>query len=216
MLTSLPAWSETEDAMPHGYAEGVQAYREGNYAAARKNFERLHNDYPENSRVTYYLAITEAQLSRFQQARQLYQEILTLDPNSEAAKLAKEGLDYLPEAGALDEPPKFKAKSRKQPETAETEKAVAPQNAANPASVPQNSLYGGMSPQDMMMLQMMMSQGGGAGGMNPMMYMMAPQGQGDPNNPNGMGNIDTSIMSNVIMNQMLQNFSLDSGKDQDR
>jgi len=68
------------------FGNAVKAYREGDYIQARKILHPLHGKQPENSRMTYYLAITEAQLGRFQQAKKLYQEILALDPNSEAAQ----------------------------------------------------------------------------------------------------------------------------------
>jgi hypothetical protein len=205
---------------PDDFADGVKAYRDGDYRAARKSFARLHAEHPENSRVTYYLAISEAQLGRFRQARSLYQEIITLDPNSEAASLAREGLQYLPaEQAALDLPPRFQAQKRT---------PMSGDDAATPSPAPKQSVVAqpqaasspmaNMSPQDWMMLQMMMGgQGAGGNGMSTMLpYMMMPQMGADPSSPNGMGNIDPSVMSSLLMNQMMQNFSLDGGKDQDR
>jgi hypothetical protein len=211
----MPANGMLAHEMPNGFVEGVKAYRDGDYRAAKKNFARLHAEHPENCRVTYYLAISEAQLGRFQQARSLYQEIITLDPNSEAATLAREGLQYLPaEQAALDLPPRFQM----QKGGSIQEQNAAPVSPAPTQPVAAPSPMANMSPQDWMMLQMMMGgQGAGGNGMNPMMpYMMMPQMGADPNNPNGMGNIDPNVMSSLLMNQMMQNFSLDGSKDQDR
>jgi hypothetical protein len=69
----------------------------------------------------------------------------------------------------------------------------------------------------MMMWQMMMSQFGNQNGQNNGMsmlpFMMMPS---DPNNPNSANKIDPNIMSNMMMNQMMQNFSLGGNKDEDR
>jgi tetratricopeptide (TPR) repeat protein len=170
---------------------------------AEKYFQKMHAQQPEDSRATYYLAITQAQLGRFQKAKALYQEVLALDPNSESAKLAQEGLLYLPAETNLDSPPKFQKSI-----VTEQDKSIPENRASMPASV----VTPGMSPQDMMAWQMMMSQMGGnqqqqQGGMNPLMYMM-PQMTGDPNAPK----IDPGVMSNMLMNQMMQNFSLDGNK----
>ncbi|HEY9687787.1 MAG TPA: tetratricopeptide repeat protein [Coleofasciculaceae cyanobacterium] len=207
--------------MPNGFADGVKTYRDADYRAAKKSFARLHAEHPENSRITYYLAISEAQLGRFQQARALYQEIITLDPKSEAASLAREGLQYLPaEQAAMDLPPRFQEQKRNPAPEGDAVSSSPPAQkqavAAQPQAAP--SPMANMSPQDWMMLQMMMGgQGGGGNGMNAMSpLMMMPQMGADPSNPNGMGNIDPSVMSNLLMNQMMQNFSLDGSKDQDR
>lgn len=181
--------------------EGVAAYRDGRYLDAEKCFQQVHARHPENSKATYYFAITQAQLGRFKQAKSLYQEILTLDPNSEAAKLAQQGLSFLPEDTALDQPPRFQAsgKAEKQPYT-------DPDN-----TTPKEQSQTGMSPQDMMMWQMMMAQMGGnqQGGMNPWALMMMPQMTGNGQNA---PKIDPNVMSNMLMNQMMQNFSLEGSR----
>jgi tetratricopeptide (TPR) repeat protein len=203
------------------FSMGVKAYREGDYIQARRTFYSLHKPHPENTKVTYYLAITEAQLGRFQNAKKLYEEILSLEPHGETADLAKEGLKYLPAETALDLPPRFN-------KTQTNETNVNKTNSSSPAATTPppvngtNTAPGGMSQQDWMAWQTMMGQTGMGNnnmgnnnmGINMMPWMM--QQSASPNNPNAMGGYDPNAMSNMLMNQMLQNFSLDSSKDDNR
>ncbi len=183
------------------FFDGVKAYRDGRYIEAKALFAQLHQANPQDSRLTYYLAITEAQLGRFQQAKALYEEIVLLDPNSEAAQRARQGLSYLPaDQNALDLPPRF------QTGTAQAQDSTS----ANAVGMPGMS---NGSPQDWMLMQMMMGQMGGNSGFNPMMGGM-PGGESFGGNP--MGNIDPNVMSSLLMNQMMQNFSLDGNKDDNR
>ncbi len=205
--------SPSVQAASANFEAGVQAYRQGDYRQAESIFTQLRQQQPDNARVTYYLAITEAQLGRFEQAKTLYQAVIQQDPNGETARLAQEGLQYLPPEHTLDLPPRF----QKQENT--------PQAAMTPTGYPQ-----GMSPQDMMAMQMLMQMGnpgGGNLGMNPMMFSMMQQGVGQGTIPGqgavsgqgnlmGQGNImgmDPEVFSTLMMNQMLQNFSLDGGRD---
>lgn len=198
------------------FSSGVKAYREGDYIQARRIFSSLHKQAPEDSRTTYYLAITEAQLGRFQSAKKLYEEIITLNPNGEAARLAKEGLQYLPAETKLDLPPRFQAGAT---ETGQPKAAMNPQTPSQPGAIPASPgagmLPNGMSMQDWMALQMMMGQGGNNSnnGAGMMPWMMMPQAGADPNNPGGY---DPNAMSTMLMNQMLQNFSLSGDKDDNR
>lgn len=214
---------EQQQSLPMSpeFSNGVKAYREGDYIQARRIFSGLHKQSPEDTRITYYFAITEAQLGRFQAAKTLYQEIITLDPKGEAAQLAKTGLQYLPAEASLDLPPRFQtgAANTSQPHAATAQQAI-PQSQAG--SIPgQGMMPNGMSMQDWMALQMLMGQGGnasnnlGGGGVNNMMpWMMMPQAGTDPNNP-GSG-YDPNAMSTMLMNQMMQNFSLSGDKDENR
>jgi hypothetical protein len=66
----------------------------------------------------------------------------------------------------------------------------------------------GMSPQDWMMMQMMQSQGqnnGTGANMNPMSWMMGG---------NGSSGYDPGVMSNMMMNQMMQGFGMDGNSEQ--
>jgi hypothetical protein len=195
-------------------ATGVKAYRDGDYLQAYKVFAPLHGQHPENSRITYYLAITQAQLGRFQQAKQLYQEILTLDPNGDAAKLAAEGLKFLPAEASLDLPPRF------QGNPLQAAKTMDPSGYGQAATTGSGAQTGpSMSPQDWMAMQMMMGQNGmmGSGGMNAMPWMMMPGANGTNNNgAAGMGGFDPSLMSTMMMNQMMQNMTLNSNSEENR
>lgn len=185
----------------------VALYRKGQYAEAEKLLAGLHDKHPEDSKATYYLAITSAQLGRFDQARLLYNEVLTLDPNGEAARLAAAGLKYLPaETAAIDLPPKFQAE----------DPTAAPVAPVAPGTVQAN----GMSPQDMMMWQMMMSQMGGNGnnnnnGMGGGMPFMMPQMQGGQSANGAPMNMDPNVLSTMMMNQMMQNFDFSGDNNKD-
>lgn len=209
--TSKPVSSS--DSEPDFYA-GVKAYREGNYKQAERIFAALHKQAPENTQYTYYLAIANAQLGRFQQAKRYYEEIVTLEPNGKAASLARQGLSYLPKESELDLPPRF-AKDEPVTKTAEKQAAshsetsspsAASQNTAMADAMKQTMQQGmqGISPQDWMTMQMMMGQNGMNGGMNPMGWMMMP-GMGAAGT-NGSGGYDPNVMSNMMMNQMMQGF----------
>lgn len=219
-LLGIPTPSHSEALAPKGFQEGVQAYREGNYASAYDRFYKLHKEHPENSGITYYLAMTQAQLGRFQQARGLYEEIVLLDPNSRAAELAKEGLRYLPpdNGTTLDLPPRFQASPTAPGQTFAGSPHGNPQPTMPSAPMGAGG-YPPMSPEDMQamqMMQMMMGNGmgdmgsmggmGGMGGMGNMggMNSMGMNGMG----MNGMGGMDPNIMSTMMMNQMLQQMNL--------
>jgi len=188
------------------YEAGVKAYRDGDYAQAGKVFALLHRQAPENTRFTYYLAITEAQLGCFQQAKKLYSEILTLDPNGETATLAKEGLKYLPPETSLDLPPRFNGNA------GSGGGVVSNQAGSAPASGPANTGNAppAISQQDLMAWQMLMGQGSGnnSGGFNPMGGFMPGMMTGMPNGANGNASMDPSVMSTMLMNQMMQNMNL--------
>lgn len=207
----------SSEAMPDFYA-GVKAYREGNYKPAERIFAALHKQAPENTQYTYYLAIANAQLGRFQQAKRYYEEIVTLEPNGKAASLARQGLSYLPKENELDLPPRFAVdesvtKMAERPTASHSEPATpsaSSQNTAMADAMKQTMQQGmqGISPQDWMTMQMMMGQngmsGGMNGGMNPMSWMMMP-GMGTAGS-NGSGGYDPNVMSNMMMNQMMQGF----------
>lgn len=188
-LAMVPARAEDP------FLQAVQAYRNGNYVEAQGMLNALHAARPEDTRVTYYLAITEAQLGRFRQARAHYEEVLVLAPNDEVAQLARQGLQYLPAESGLDLPPRFQA----DPAAA----ASIPSQAYGAAQAAPN----GMTAQDMMMWQAMMSSLGGNnnanGGMAPWMMMPGMQG----------GQMDPSVMSTMMMNQMMGDFNFDNGDD---
>ena len=186
-------------------SDAIASYRTGHYAQAQKTLSQVHQDDPANIRATYYLAITQARLGRYDEARQHYAEVQTLAPNSTEAAMAREGLQYLPAPGQLDRPP--------QPEQAALH-TLPSQSSATVVQTPQPynaPNAGGLSPQDMMAMEMMMGGNGNNNNnnnFNPMALMNMQQQQGgDPNS----NHIDPSVMSTMMMNQMLQNFNFDSG-----
>ena len=202
--------AEAQAAKSSPLEEGVKAYRDGDYRQARKVFDNLHKQAPENTRATYYLAITEAQLGRFQQAKRLYNEVITLEPHGETAALAKEGLKYLPSEASLDLPPRFNQPATTAGQTPSTATPVGAQPNNQSATT---NLTSGMSPQDLMAWQMLMGQSNGNSmnnnPMNAIMPGMIPgMNPGMTGSPNGGQNFDPAMMSNTLMNQMLQNINL--------
>lgn len=211
---------------PDFYA-GIKAYREGDYRQAERIFELLHRQQPENTQITYYLAITQAQLGRFQKAEALYKEIIQLEPKGKAASLAQKGLDYLPKEDDLDLPPRFvhspkdspsdtsEKSGRAQGAAASPSNSVGEQTAAMGQAMRQSMQAGmqGMSPQDWMMMQMLQGQGqnnSAGANMNPMSWMMMPGMMGG----NGSSGYDPGVMSNMMMNQMMQGFGMDGNSEQ--
>jgi hypothetical protein len=198
-LSAEPSWAGEKTTR-----QGIELYREGQFAQAYTIFEKRHQTDPADVQATYYLAITAAQLGRVDAARRLYHEILLLDPNGQAGQMAREGLKYLPAGDeALDPPPRLQA-AGKNPVPATPAGPTAPKAPMTPSA--EEAANGGMSPKEMQALQMMMGGGMGGGmnngmmgGMNPMMmpFMMG----------NGQNGIDPNVMSTLMMNQMLQNFS---------
>ncbi len=224
--------SRSADKGPDFYA-GIKAYREGDYCQAEGLFEVLHRQQPENTQITYYLAITQAQLGRFQKAENLYKEIIQLEPQGKAASLAQKGLDYLPKEDDLDQPPRFSSASQALPskpsEPFSTAKAAAvtppatssasagDQTTAMAEAMRQSMQAGmqGMSPQDWMMMQMLQNQGqnnNNGANMNPMSWMMMP----GMNGATGSSGYDPSVMSNMMMNQMMQGFGTDGDNNQNQ
>jgi hypothetical protein len=216
---SLPAGAERAiepqldlaQAQTSPFDGGVKAYRAGDYRQAHKLFSALHRQSPGDTKFTYYLAITEAQLGRFQQSKSLYREIITLDPNGEAATLAKEGLKYLPPETSLDLPPRFNQSAG---EGHDDKPATQPPATATTGQPATTNMAPSMSPQDLMAWQMMMGQnnGNGMGGNNPMGGFIPNMMMGNGNAPNGgaggMSGFDPSMMGTMMMNQMMQNVNV--------
>ena len=195
------------------FEEAVQAYREGRYPQADKLFTNLHRQTPENTKITYYLAITEAQLGRFQAAKKLYTEVLTLDPKGEAASLAQEGLKYLPPEIGLDLPPRFS--QQEQPHTSVGSSA----QTVNPGTIDSLQPNAGpsMSQEDLMALQMLMGQGANSSNGNNPLGAFMPGLMGMPSNGiNGMSGMDPKMMSTMMMNQMMQNMNLGGDQNENR
>ena len=97
--SGLPADSQEQ------YDMGVTAYRNGQYDKALPVFRRLTKAQPGCIECHYYQGISATQLKHYQEARLSYDTVIELSPNSDAAELARRGLQYLPQPNALDEPP---------------------------------------------------------------------------------------------------------------
>jgi len=229
MLFSLSASVHAFDLKPWGpdggpttmtYDDGVKAYRDGDYDQAAKIFKTLHKAQPEQVGITYYLAMTSAQQRNYGEARRLYQEVITLDPQGEAGQLSKEGLANLPALSAtgLDKPPKFEHTEAKTPMPQPAAQAYGQTYGSGvPAATAQAQMQAqmpeGMTGQDIMMLQQVFGGGNQQSNNNSnnwMQMMMQPQNPNDPNSMQPQFNPD--MMSTMMMNQMMQNFSLDAGK----
>ncbi len=185
------------------YEQGVNAYRNGDYEKAYRQFKDVIKTTPERVEAHYYLGISAAQLGRFKEAREAYQNTIKLAPNSEAGQLATDGLSYLPNPDSLDVPPRISVNGN----PAATQQATPQQPVAQNANP-----FGNMDPQAFQMMMMMnsMAGGGGGGGFNPMMIPMMQMMQGqaaggaDGQQRNMMS---PEIIKSMMMNQMMQNFS---------
>lgn len=194
------------------YDQGVEFYREGDYSKALKYFRQITQEVPESQESHYYYAITLAQLGRFKDAREAYENVIKLAPETEAAKLAQMGLEALPQPQQLDAPPQFYKN-----QNGESSVSNAPQVEAIPeqptAQQQTNPAFDSQAMQMMMMLGSM----GGKGGINPMMMMpFMQQGMTSRQNPSQQDStpmIPPSALSTMMMNQLLQDFSFDSKSD---
>lgn len=191
----------------------VQSYRKGDYIAARQAFSDYHRQNSDDARAIYYLAMTEAQLGNFKQAERNYKEVIKREADSKLGSLAREGLKALPTEATLDSPPRFPTENTNTTMRGNgaTDNTMMPGAAAASPPVP-----AGMSAQDWMMMQMMMSgAGSGNGGNNGSWGAMAPMMMMQPSANGGAPNIDPEVMKTILMNQMMQNFDLNSS-DKDR
>lgn len=213
MLCCSLGWTAEIDNL--GYQQGVQAYRQGDYLRAEEIFKAFTQQEPENMNGIYYLAITQAQLGHYPEAASLYQQVLDAAPQSRIAELAQKGLTSLPSSlEALDPPPQFNASGSPSPQAPVHS---TPQAMMSPASLPNPALQQQM--QWMQLMQMLSNpnnsqnnpMSGMTGGVSPWMF------QNDPSQMPGMGaasGMDPSMMSTMMMNQMMQNFDF-GGNDKD-
>ncbi len=222
-LLSTAALADIPQALQGDYETGVSYYRNGQYDKSTKLFKDLAKSAPDNQEILYYYAISLAQMGKFKEARETYQTVIRVNPASEAAKLAGKGIEYLPPLDKLDSPPQFQApqaaaqKPAAQPDPSNYVQSnvfpgVQPQQNAQPQQTP----FGTMDPQmlqAMMLLGSMGGGGGGGGGFNPMMMSLL-QGQMGAGKPGEQRpGISPQVLSTMMMNQMMQDFSpFSSGK----
>lgn len=86
MLFGLPA------AMAGDYETGLQAYRQGDYSTAIKALRSTLSGDSQNVNVRYYLADALLRANRLSEAQTEFQNILTMAPHSQAARLSKTAL----------------------------------------------------------------------------------------------------------------------------
>lgn len=215
-----PAYAESE--APTLYEQGVEQYRNGHYEKALKLFKQVVANAPDSTEGRYYYAITLAQLGRFNEARTAYQEVIRLEPESEAAALARQGIDFLPSPQQLDAPPQFQAPAASGRPPIPSASAYVQSNLSQgmqpPGQQPQasaNSPFGQMDPQALQMMMLMGSMGGGGGGgFNPMMIpLLQTMGRGNGEGGDPQNTIPPDVLSTMMMNQMMQDFSFGSKND---
>ncbi len=88
LLASAPAQADA-------YQVGLNLYAQGNYAGAIRYFLESVAQNSVNANAHYYLADSYLKLNRFVEAQAEYQKILTLAPDSQAARLSRVGLSRL-------------------------------------------------------------------------------------------------------------------------
>jgi tetratricopeptide (TPR) repeat protein len=88
---SHPAWAGS-------YELGLQQYEQGNYVMALQYLRSAiseSNSQSQNPNIRYYLADTYLKLNRLAEAQAEYQTVMSLAPDSQAAKLSKVALTHL-------------------------------------------------------------------------------------------------------------------------
>lgn len=215
----LPAALAAPETVPEHwqstYDNGVEAYRVGAYEKALKAFQQITEAMPECQEAHYYLAISLAQLNRYKEARQAYENVIRLAPQTEAAALAKEGLENLPDPHALDAPPRLK--KRLFPKDAATVPGESEPKSETPVQPPKPATpMAGMDPQALQMMMLLGSMGGGgnAGGLNPMLWSYLQSMGTQTGDADSQHKLPPEMLKTMMMNQMMQNFDpFSSNKD---
>jgi tetratricopeptide (TPR) repeat protein len=88
LLASVPVHADA-------YQVGLNLYAQGNYAGAVRYFLESVAQNGMNANAHYYLADSYLKLNRLVEAQAEYQKILTLAPDSQAARLSRVGLSRL-------------------------------------------------------------------------------------------------------------------------
>lgn len=88
LLISGPVWADS-------FETGLKLYSQGDYKTASRYFLEAARQGDDNPNVHYYLADSYVKLNRLGEAQAEYQKILSLAPNSQAARLSRVGLANL-------------------------------------------------------------------------------------------------------------------------
>lgn len=68
--------------------DGVQFYKQRNYAAANEAFRHCLRGTVPDLNTVYYAALTAQQLKEYERAKRLFEQIVQLSPNSEAGRMS--------------------------------------------------------------------------------------------------------------------------------
>lgn len=200
-VSSLSARAQNPETL---YNTGVTAYQQGHFQQALPPLQQLITQAPDHIEGHYYTAITLAQLGRFADAKREYETVIKLAPSSDAATLAKQGLDYLPKNIGLAQPPRFD---------------VSPQTPAATSATTSAAAAPGMDSKAMQMMMLMSAMGGGNNSNSLMMLPMMQKMMGGGDSKDSKDDepmFDPQMMSTMMQNQMMQNFNPFSSGDKDR
>lgn len=221
MLNAFAAPESIPEPWQPTYDSGVEHYRNGEYEKAFQYFKQIAKGVPESQEGSYYYAITLAQLGRFKEAKSAYEKAIRLAPESEAAMLARQGIEYLPQPEQLDRPPQFRSRAEESMPIP-SEATEGNHGDASASSQAIQTPFGNMDPQMLQMMMLMGSMGGGSGGginsmmMYPMMQsMMRGNGENREGFPGEESGLSPNAFSTMMMNQLMQDFSPFSSSDKD-
>lgn len=223
--TSVFAAQNSKDYFKHG----VECYKSGNYTESTNIMGNIVNSDPSNILAHYYLAISYAQTGKFKSAKDEYNNVIILNPNSQIAQYAKQGLkelntssnvsSYETNEKTLPEAPKANTYNHSQnsaqyqqtnnTQPSEEEVAKALQTLAKVGLT--NGINNTINPEALKM-NMLMSSMGGFGGMNN--NQMGGMNYNSMNNANmlpyllmmqnqGNGKNNTTIPQDLINSMMM-------------
>lgn len=77
------------------FDQGVKEYKDGNYVESADIMSNIVSLNPGNILAHYYLAISDVQIGKINSAKDEYNNVLKLDPNSQIGLYAKKGLQMI-------------------------------------------------------------------------------------------------------------------------
>lgn len=210
------------------FRDGVDAYRKGDVQECLDTMKALIKKDPSNSYVMYYLAMSNTKLGNFDEAKENYEKVISLNQDEQLVFYAKEGIQNIENVtgdkktfSKADKPPaKETANSDKKTTVSDDEVAkaiktlreagllnvnlgVSSAPGAENDFIQQNS--------ELMNLNMMMSSMGGSKGsgmdMLPMLMMQQKGANG------GKSSISPEIIQMMMNNSMLEGMSSFDTKD---
>jgi len=76
-------------------AEGIKSYKNGNYLGTIQTMEEVVKENPGSILAYYYMAISYVQVGKADKARNAYEKVIFLNPNSQLASYAELGIERL-------------------------------------------------------------------------------------------------------------------------